>query len=43
LGFLGLLTYGGTLNEQGIPFYVSVAVAGVMLLTTLLRTFFFFF
>ncbi|KAJ7810730.1 UbiA prenyltransferase [Mycena leptocephala] len=38
LGFLGLLTYGGTLNEQGIPFYVSVAVAGVMLLTTLLRT-----
>ncbi|KAJ7933636.1 UbiA prenyltransferase [Mycena leptocephala] len=38
LGFIGLLTYGGMLNNQGIPFYVSVAVAGVMLLTALLRT-----
>ncbi|KAF7324442.1 4-hydroxybenzoate polyprenyltransferase, mitochondrial [Mycena venus] len=38
LGFLGLLTYGGTLNDQGIAFYVSVAIAGVMLLTALLRT-----
>ncbi|KAJ7487794.1 UbiA prenyltransferase [Mycena latifolia] len=38
LGFLGLLAYGGMLNNQGIPFYVSVAVAGVMLLKALLRT-----
>ncbi|KAJ6544317.1 UbiA prenyltransferase [Mycena capillaripes] len=38
LGFLGLLTYGGVLNNQGIPFFVSVAIAGVMLLTTLSRT-----
>ncbi|KAJ6595472.1 UbiA prenyltransferase [Mycena sp. CBHHK59/15] len=38
LGFLGLLTYGGMLNNQGIPFYVSVVVVGLMLLTALLRT-----
>jgi 4-hydroxybenzoate polyprenyltransferase len=38
LGFLGLLTYGAMLNNQGIPFYVSVAIAGVLLLTALLRT-----
>ncbi|KAJ7476867.1 UbiA prenyltransferase [Mycena galericulata] len=38
LGFLGLLTYGGTLNNQGIPFYVSVVIAGAMLLAALRRT-----
>ncbi|KAJ7210642.1 UbiA prenyltransferase [Mycena haematopus] len=38
LGFLGLLIYGGSLNGQGVPFYVSVAIAGVMLLTALLGT-----
>ncbi|KAJ7430193.1 hypothetical protein B0H11DRAFT_2397317 [Mycena galericulata] len=38
IGFLSLLTYGGALNNQGIPFYVSVAIAGVMLLSALLRT-----
>ncbi|KAJ7499861.1 UbiA prenyltransferase [Mycena latifolia] len=38
LGFLGLLAYGGVLNNQGIPFYISVAVAGVMLLIALSRT-----
>ncbi|KAJ6579623.1 UbiA prenyltransferase [Mycena vulgaris] len=38
LGFLSLLTIGGMLNNQGIPFYISVAIAGVMLLTALLRT-----
>ncbi|KAJ6555731.1 UbiA prenyltransferase [Mycena sp. CBHHK59/15] len=38
LGFLGLLTYGGMLNNQGIPFYVSVVVVGLMLLTALLHT-----
>ncbi|KAJ7506499.1 hypothetical protein B0H11DRAFT_1903865 [Mycena galericulata] len=37
-GFLGLLTFGGMLNDQGIPFYIGVRVAGVMLLTALLRT-----
>ncbi|KAJ7695859.1 UbiA prenyltransferase [Mycena olivaceomarginata] len=38
LGFLGLLTSGGALNNQGIPFYLGVAIAGIMLLTALLRT-----
>ncbi|KAJ6473149.1 UbiA prenyltransferase [Mycena sanguinolenta] len=38
LGFLGLLLYGGSLNGQGIPFYVSVVTAGIMLVTALLRT-----
>ncbi|KAF8173880.1 UbiA prenyltransferase [Mycena galopus ATCC 62051] len=38
LGFLCLLTYGGWLNEQGIPFYISVAIAGIILLTALWRT-----
>ncbi|KAJ6617772.1 hypothetical protein B0H10DRAFT_1948107 [Mycena sp. CBHHK59/15] len=31
-------TYGGMLNNQGIPFYVSVVVVGLMLLTALLHT-----
>ncbi|KAF7354629.1 4-hydroxybenzoate polyprenyltransferase, mitochondrial [Mycena sanguinolenta] len=38
LGFLGLLLYGGSLNDQGVPFYVSVGFAGVMLIDALLRT-----
>jgi len=38
LSFLCLLTYGGLLNGQGVPFYASVVVAGVILLTKLLRT-----
>jgi 4-hydroxybenzoate polyprenyltransferase len=38
LGFLALLAYGGMLNNQGAPFYVGVASAGVMLLRALLRT-----
>ncbi|KAF8173888.1 UbiA prenyltransferase [Mycena galopus ATCC 62051] len=38
LGFLGLLAYGGSMNDQGVPFYVSVAIVGAMLLTALLRT-----
>ncbi|KAK7053742.1 mitochondrial 4-hydroxybenzoate polyprenyltransferase [Favolaschia claudopus] len=38
LGFLGLLIYGGMLNSQGTPFYVGVAAAGVLLLSTLLHT-----
>ncbi|KAF7354625.1 4-hydroxybenzoate polyprenyltransferase, mitochondrial [Mycena sanguinolenta] len=38
LGFLGLLLYGGSLNGQGIPFYASVAIAGILLVTALLRT-----
>jgi 4-hydroxybenzoate polyprenyltransferase len=32
------LTSGGALNNQGIPFYLGVAIAGIMLLTALLRT-----
>ncbi|KAJ6610484.1 UbiA prenyltransferase [Mycena sp. CBHHK59/15] len=38
LGFLGLLTYGGMLNSQGMPFYISVTMAGVILLKTLIQT-----
>ncbi|KAJ7507286.1 UbiA prenyltransferase [Mycena galericulata] len=38
LGFLGLLTYGGLLNGQGILFYSSVGTAGFILLWTLLHT-----
>ncbi|KAJ7740582.1 UbiA prenyltransferase [Mycena metata] len=38
LGFFGLLTYGGILNNQGLPFFASVTVAGVRLLKALLRT-----
>ncbi|KAJ7481606.1 UbiA prenyltransferase [Mycena latifolia] len=38
LGFLCLLTYGGMLNGQGILFYASVVVAGVILVGTLQRT-----
>lgn len=38
LGFLALLTYGGTLNKQGPLFYASVVVAGVLLLRGLMRT-----
>jgi 4-hydroxybenzoate polyprenyltransferase len=38
VGFLSLLTYGGMLNNQGFPFYASVALASVMLLPALLRT-----
>lgn len=37
-GFLGLLTYGGWLNGQGIMFYVSVAAAAAMLLPPLWNT-----
>ncbi|KAJ7628579.1 UbiA prenyltransferase [Roridomyces roridus] len=38
VGFLGLLALGGWLNGQGVAFYVSVGVAGCILLPTLLRT-----
>ncbi|KAJ7130128.1 UbiA prenyltransferase [Mycena epipterygia] len=38
LGFLALLIYGGTLNEQGPLFFVGVVVAGVLLLRGLMRT-----
>ncbi|KAJ6473160.1 UbiA prenyltransferase family-domain-containing protein [Mycena sanguinolenta] len=37
LGFLGLLLYGGSLNDQGIPFYVSVGIAGILLMIALWR------
>ncbi|KAJ7124496.1 UbiA prenyltransferase [Mycena epipterygia] len=38
IGFLGLLTYGGMLNGQGVAFYAGVAVAGVVLLRSLVAT-----
>ncbi|KAJ6615459.1 UbiA prenyltransferase [Mycena sp. CBHHK59/15] len=38
LSFLGLLTYGGMLNGQGLPFYASIVVAGSMLLRELSAT-----
>ncbi|KAJ7476863.1 UbiA prenyltransferase [Mycena galericulata] len=38
MGFLALLSYGGSLNDHGAPFYVGVAVAGIVLLRTLATT-----
>ncbi|KAJ6579625.1 UbiA prenyltransferase [Mycena vulgaris] len=38
LGFLGFLTYGGMLNGQGTAFYVGVAIAGYILLKSLVVT-----
>ncbi|KAJ6501146.1 UbiA prenyltransferase [Mycena vitilis] len=37
-GFLCCLTYGGILNNQGHAFYAGVAVAGVVLIKSLLNT-----
>ncbi|KAJ7775697.1 UbiA prenyltransferase [Mycena maculata] len=38
IGFLGLLAYGGTLNNQGTPFYLGVAMAAVVLFRGLAAT-----
>ncbi|KAJ7196937.1 UbiA prenyltransferase [Mycena pura] len=38
IGFLALLTYGGTLNGQGAAFYIGVAVAGGTLFRSLAKT-----
>jgi 4-hydroxybenzoate polyprenyltransferase len=38
VGFLSLLIYSGTMNGHGFPFYVGVAVAGVLLLHALFTT-----
>lgn len=37
-GFLGLLSYGGWVNRQGMPFYTGIAIAAVMLLPPLWKT-----
>jgi 4-hydroxybenzoate polyprenyltransferase len=38
IGFISLLTYSGMLNGQGFPFYLSVAIAALDLLSRLLPT-----
>ncbi|KAF8624709.1 hypothetical protein AX17_007040 [Amanita inopinata Kibby_2008] len=37
-GFLGLLAYGGALNNQGAAFFISIGIAGVLLISKLLYT-----
>ncbi|KAK0214542.1 UbiA prenyltransferase family-domain-containing protein [Armillaria fumosa] len=38
IGFASLMSYGGYLNGQGLPFYLAVAVSGGILLKGLLST-----
>lgn len=36
--FLSLMTYGGVLNGQGVPYFAALLCAGILLLPRLLQT-----